>query len=56
VVPLHLPVVCRLLRQRPKNGPLLRAYDRVVVPVLKRAEQGRRPRFGQSVFVVAQAD
>lgn len=46
-------VVCKLLRQRPKNGALLRAYDRFVVPVLRRAEQGRKPRFGQSVFVVA---
>jgi hypothetical protein len=46
-------VMCRLLRQRPKNGPLLRAYDRFVVPTLRRAEQGRRPPFGQSVFAVA---
>ncbi len=46
-------VMCRWLRQRPKNGPLLRAYDRYVVPALRRAEQGRRPPFGQSVFAVA---
>jgi SAM-dependent methyltransferase len=46
-------VVCRLLRQRPKNGPLLRLYDRLVVPVLRKAEQGRKPPFGQSVFAVA---
>jgi SAM-dependent methyltransferase len=46
-------LICRLLRQMPKNGPLLRAYDRAVIPVLRRAEQGRRPRFGQSVFAVA---
>ncbi|GIH11676.1 hypothetical protein Rhe02_97430 [Rhizocola hellebori] len=46
-------VMCRWLRQRPKNGPLLRAYDRFVVPTLRRAEQGRRPAFGQSVFAVA---
>ena len=46
-------LVCRLLRQRPKNGPLLRAYDRGVIPLLRRAEQGREPKFGQSVFVVA---
>lgn len=45
-------VMCRLLRQRPKNGFMLRAYDRGVVPLLRRAEQGRRPPFGQSVFVV----
>jgi SAM-dependent methyltransferase len=48
-------VMCRLLRQRPRNGALLRAFDRMVIPVLRRAEQGRRPRFGQSVFVVARA-
>jgi len=46
-------VMCKILRQRPKNGALLRAYDRMVIPVLRRAEQGRRPKFGQSVFVVA---
>lgn len=45
-------VMCRLLRQRPKNGLLLRAYDRNVIPLLRKAEQGRRPPFGQSVFVV----
>lgn len=46
-------VVCRLLRQRPRNGAMLRAYDRLVVPVLRRAEQGRKPPFGQSVLAVA---
>ncbi|WP_117209465.1 class I SAM-dependent methyltransferase [Allorhizocola rhizosphaerae] len=46
-------VVCKLLRQRPKNGLLLRVYDRVMIPMLRRAEQGRRPPFGQSVFAVA---
>jgi Methyltransferase domain len=46
-------VVCKVLRQRPQNGALLRAYDRAMIPVLRRAEQGRKPRFGQSVFVVA---
>jgi len=45
--------MCRLVRQRPTNGPVLRTYDRVIVPVLRRAEQGRRPPFGQSVFAVA---
>src|SRR5581483_1088548 len=42
-------VMCRVLRQRPQNGPLLRAYDRMVIPVLRRLEQGRKPKFGQSV-------
>lgn len=46
-------LMCKLLRQRPKNGPLLRTYDRYVVPTLRKAEQGRKPPFGQSVFAVA---
>jgi hypothetical protein len=46
-------VVCKLLRQRPKNGLMLRAYDRMVIPVLRKAERGRKPPFGQSVFAVA---
>lgn len=46
-------LMCKLMRQRPKNGALLRFYDRFVVPKLRRAEQGRRPPFGQSVFAVA---
>ncbi len=45
--------VCKLMRQRPKNGLMLRTYDRFVIPLLRRAEQGRRPPFGQSVFAVA---
>lgn len=44
----------RLLRQRPKEGPLLGAWDRFAVPVLRRLEEGRRPPFGQSVVAVAQ--
>lgn len=46
-------VMCKLLRQRPKNGLMLRTYDRMVVPALRKAERGRKPPFGQSVFVVA---
>lgn len=46
-------VVCRLLRQRPKNGVMLRAYDRLVIPALRKAERGRKPPFGQSVLAVA---
>jgi SAM-dependent methyltransferase len=45
-------VVCKLLRRRPQNGALLRFYDRVVVPVLRRTERHHRPPFGQSVFAV----
>ena len=46
-------VLCRLLGRRPSNGVALRAYDRIVVPTLRRAERHRRPPFGQSVFAVA---
>lgn len=46
-------VMCTLLRQFPANGPVLQWYDRFVVPSLRRAEQGWRPPFGQSVFAVA---
>jgi SAM-dependent methyltransferase len=46
-------MVVKLLRQRPKNGLMLRSYDRMVVPLLRKAERGRKPPFGQSVFVVA---
>ena len=45
-------VVCKMLRQRPKNGLMLRTYDRMVVPMLRKAERGRKPPFGQSVFAV----
>jgi hypothetical protein len=44
--------VCRVMRMRPRNGPILRGYDRLVVPWLRRAEEGRRVPFGQSVFAV----
>jgi SAM-dependent methyltransferase len=46
-------VVMRLLRGRPKAGPLLRAYDGGVVPWLRRLESRRQPPFGQSLFAVA---
>jgi SAM-dependent methyltransferase len=45
--------VCRLLRQFPSNGRGLRTYDRLVIPLLRRAERRWRPPFGQSVFAVA---
>jgi SAM-dependent methyltransferase len=45
--------ICCLLGGRPKNGPVLRAYDRTLIPVLRRLESGRRPPFGQSAFAVA---
>jgi SAM-dependent methyltransferase len=45
-------IVCRMLRMRPRNGAMLRGYDRLIVPWLRRAEQGRRMPFGQSVLAV----
>lgn len=46
-------LVVRCLGGTPKSGPLLRVYDRFVVPVLRRVEARVRPPFGQSVFAVA---
>jgi SAM-dependent methyltransferase len=46
-------LACRLLRMTPRNGVLLRAYDRLVVPVARGLERRWRPPFGQSVFAVA---
>ena len=37
----------------PKEGPMVKFYDRFVLPVTKFAEKLVRPPFGQSVFVVA---
>jgi SAM-dependent methyltransferase len=46
-------VVCRLLGSYPKNGLMLRTYDRAVVPVARRLERRWHPPFGQSVLAVA---
>lgn len=46
-------VMMRLLRQRPREGPALTAWDRLVIPPLRRLESLRPPPFGQSVFAVA---
>jgi SAM-dependent methyltransferase len=43
----------RLLGGRPKEGPLLSIWDKVVVPVERRVERYVRVPFGQSVFAVA---
>lgn len=43
----------RLLRGRPKDGPALALWDRVVVPPTRRWESRHQPRFGQSLLVVA---
>jgi SAM-dependent methyltransferase len=45
-------VVCRLLGSYPRNGVMLRTYDRAVIPVVRRLERRWRPPFGQSVFAV----
>ncbi len=45
-------VTVKALRMRPRNGPLLRLYDRGIVPVARLADRTRIP-FGQSVFAVA---
>jgi ubiquinone/menaquinone biosynthesis C-methylase UbiE len=37
----------------PKEGPMVKFYDRFVLPLTKGAEKIVRPPFGQSVFVVA---
>lgn len=46
-------VLVKALRGRPKAGLVLRGYDQLVVPVLRRLEAARPPPFGQSLFLVA---
>jgi SAM-dependent methyltransferase len=46
-------LLCKTLGWFPKQGPLLRAYDRLIIPVARRMERRWRPPFGQSIFVVA---
>jgi SAM-dependent methyltransferase len=43
----------RLLRSRPRSGPLLSTWDRVVVPAARRVERRWQPPIGQSLFAVA---
>jgi SAM-dependent methyltransferase len=50
---LNWYVACRALRMTPRNGFLLRTYDRLVVPVARGLERRWQPPFGQSVFAVA---
>ena len=45
----------RLLRMTPGEGLILTAWDRGVIPLLRRVEGHRHPPFGQSVFAVARA-
>lgn len=42
-----------ILKQAPKEGPMVKFYDRFVLPVTKGAEKVVRAPFGQSVFAVA---
>jgi ubiquinone/menaquinone biosynthesis C-methylase UbiE len=42
----------KLLRMTPRNGPLLRFYDRTIVPLARLADRLPTP-FGQSLFAVA---
>ncbi|GIG89257.1 hypothetical protein Pen02_41930 [Plantactinospora endophytica] len=42
-----------VFRLMPKEGPMVKVYDTVVLPVTKAAERVVRPPFGQSVFAVA---
>jgi ubiquinone/menaquinone biosynthesis C-methylase UbiE len=42
-----------VFRLTPKEGPMVKVYDSVVLPATKAIEQVVRPPFGQSVFAVA---
>jgi SAM-dependent methyltransferase len=46
-------VAAKGLRMAPRNGPLLRLYDRLVVPLARLADRGSGAPFGQAVFAVA---
>ncbi|BBH65324.1 hypothetical protein ACTI_20090 [Actinoplanes sp. OR16] len=42
-----------IFKLAPKEGPMVKIYDSLVLPVTKAAERVVRPPFGQSVFCVA---
>jgi len=46
-------VATSVFKLMPKEGPMVKFYNRLVLPVTKAAESLVRPPFGQSVFVVA---
>jgi SAM-dependent methyltransferase len=50
---LNWVLVVRGLRATPRNGPLVRTFDRLLVPIQRRWERYLTPPFGQSVFAVA---
>ncbi|SCL59429.1 class I SAM-dependent methyltransferase [Micromonospora peucetia] len=43
----------KVFRLMPKEGPMVKVYDTLVLPATKAAEQRILPPFGQSVFAVA---
>ena len=45
-------VMVRLLRQVPREGPLLRLWDGYAIPLVRRGEQRWAPPFGQSLLAV----
>ena len=45
-------LMMKMLKGTPSNSPLLRFYDRTVVPVMRRAEKLRPAPFGQSVLAI----
>jgi SAM-dependent methyltransferase len=42
-----------IFKMAPKEGPMVKVYDSLVLPVTKAAERVIKPPFGQSVFAVA---
>ena len=46
-------IATSLFRLTPKEGPMVKLYDRLILPVTRTAERVVRPPFGQSVFAVA---
>ncbi len=46
-------VMCRALGSFPRNGFLLRGYDRTLIPLMRRMEVRWQPPFGQSLVTVA---
>jgi SAM-dependent methyltransferase len=48
-------VAIRMLGQTPREGALLRAWDRGIIPLVRRGERRFAPPFGQSVLAVGHA-
>ncbi len=45
-------VLARMLGRTPTSSTLVKTHDRYILPVLRRLEKNRRPRFGQSLVAV----